>query len=280
MSELILPPPMVPPTVDLRVFDRMPLNVKRLRDSEMSRTEDPEGFRCAVLAWCVSWHQVPASSLPDDDRALADLVGVGRTARAVKEWRALRPTALRGFVLCSDGRLYHPVIAEIAIESWGALILQRYTTECSRVRKEAQRHKTQYRRPDARLWITGAYPDALPYLSQWKGFNVPWDSDQQSQGQAPNVPRETGSNGSEGILPSTTSSGNGDTSARASEGQPPRPKGPRPTHRSEPWRTDPQAADRKAKELGLSPGRGELLPEVVRRIDQELARRDRNTTNA
>jgi hypothetical protein len=262
-----LPAPLLPATVDLRVFDRMPLNVKRLRDSEISRAEDAEGFRCAVLAWCAAWHQVPAASLPDDDRSLADLVGVGRTARAVKEWRALRPTALRGFVKCTDTRLYHPVIAEIAIESWGALILQRFTTECGRLRKECQRQKKQYLKPDPRLWITGAYPDAIPYLSQWKGFNVPWDKEPESQGQPPSVPRETHSNGSEGILPTSSSSGNSDTVARSSSGQPPGPEARKATPPTVAGDTPWQARIRaQGWEKGIEPRSQESWDDFAARV--------------
>lgn len=63
--------PLVPADVDLRDFAFMPLDVLRLRDSDLASIEDAEAFRCSVLSWCVSWHQVPAASLPDDD-ALAD----------------------------------------------------------------------------------------------------------------------------------------------------------------------------------------------------------------
>jgi hypothetical protein len=105
------PKPLVPFEIDLRDFPYMPLDVVRLRDSELAVVLSGEEFRSAVLLWCACWHQVPASSLPDDDRLLASLAGFGRD---LKGWKAVRQAALRGFKVCSDGRLYHPVIAEKA----------------------------------------------------------------------------------------------------------------------------------------------------------------------
>jgi hypothetical protein len=84
--------------------------------SVFSRTVLASGdaFRAAVLLWCASWHQVPAASLPTDDRLLANLAGYGRDMAG---WAEVRGDALRGFVECSDGRLYHRVVAEKALEA-------------------------------------------------------------------------------------------------------------------------------------------------------------------
>lgn len=107
-----LPEPLVPADVDLRDFAFMPLDVLRLRDSDLATLATGEEFKAAVLLWCFAWHQVPAASLPDDDRVLARHSGAGAG------WKNVREEALRGFVLCSDLRFYHPVIAEKAIEAW------------------------------------------------------------------------------------------------------------------------------------------------------------------
>ncbi|MCA1458069.1 DUF1376 domain-containing protein [Bradyrhizobium sp. BRP22] len=92
----------------------MPLDVVRLRDSDLSVTATGDEFRAAILLWCAAWHQVPASSLPDDDRMLARFAGYGRD---LKGWKAVREAALHGFVRCSDGRLYHPVIGDMALKA-------------------------------------------------------------------------------------------------------------------------------------------------------------------
>jgi hypothetical protein len=58
---------------------------------------------------------VPAASLPDDDLILARLLGYGRD---LKGWKKVRAAGgLRGWVKCSDGRLYHPVVAAKAQEA-------------------------------------------------------------------------------------------------------------------------------------------------------------------
>lgn len=108
--------PLTPADCDLRDYRFMPLDVVRLRDSEAAGMENAEAFRCSLLAWCVSWHQVPAASLPDDDHQLCRMLGYGRDVTGFRELRVAG--ALRGFVKCSDGRLYHPVVAEKATEAW------------------------------------------------------------------------------------------------------------------------------------------------------------------
>lgn len=107
-----LPEPLTPADCNLRGMPFMPLDTERLLDSDMMALSTGEEFKTALRLWCKSWNQEPAASLPDDDRILAHLAG-----RELASWRKVRDMALRGFVKCSDGRLYHPVIAEKAIEA-------------------------------------------------------------------------------------------------------------------------------------------------------------------
>ncbi len=100
----VLPPPLVPPDVDVRDLDGFMLNVERLMASELWALSTGVEFKAAVGLWCRSWKQLPAGSLPNDERILAAFSGAGR------RWRQVRDMALRGFVLCSDGRLYHQVL--------------------------------------------------------------------------------------------------------------------------------------------------------------------------
>jgi len=129
----VLPEPLVPAGIDLSDFTFMPLDVRRLRDSRIAATARGEEFMAAVLLWCASWHQIPAASLPDDDVELAALAGFGRV---LKEWKKVRDGALHGWVKCSDGRLYHPVIAEKACESWNSKMAYAWKKEVDRIRKE------------------------------------------------------------------------------------------------------------------------------------------------
>ena len=116
----------------------MPLDVVRLRDSGLTAKATGDEFRAAVLLWCASWHQVPAASLPDDDDELANLCGYGR---APKEWKKIKAGAMRGWVLCNDGRLYHPTVAAKARESWQSKLAQRARTEAARRAREEQRQR-------------------------------------------------------------------------------------------------------------------------------------------
>lgn len=137
MTATDLPAPLVPADVDLRGLPFMPLDVNRLRDSDLAIEASGDEFRAAVLLWCASWNQVPAGSLPDAEQALAAYAGFGRD---LKSWKKVRDGALRGFVKCSDGRLYHPVVAEKAIDAWAQRVEHREKTanETERKRKERE----------------------------------------------------------------------------------------------------------------------------------------------
>jgi hypothetical protein len=132
-----LPEPLTSAECDLRDFAFMPLDVLRLRDSDLAALPDAEAFRAAVMSWCVAWHQLPAGSLPDDDGALCRLLGYGRDA---KTWARIRKAgALRGWVKCADGRLYHPVVAEKANEGWRRKMAQRERTAAARAARLSQK---------------------------------------------------------------------------------------------------------------------------------------------
>lgn len=180
-----LPAPLTPADCDLRDFAFMPLDVVRLRDSDLAVTAEADEFRCAVLLWCASWHQVPAASLPDDDKALAQYAGYGRV---VKEWQKVREGALRGWVKCADGRLYHAVVAEKANEAWLAKLRQRLKTECSRIKKHNERHGTRIPFPEFDAWMEAGCPvgQLLP---------VPSDRPNMSPGQTQPVAGEKHSKG-------------------------------------------------------------------------------------
>jgi hypothetical protein len=130
-----LPEPLTPPECDLRDFGFMPIEVARLRHSKawLHARRDPElGFYMMNL-WMASWHEKPAASLEDDDDVLADLAMC-----EPRRWPKVREKVLRGWVKCSDGRLYHPVVAEKVAEAWERKKAQRQRTEAAR---EARRQK-------------------------------------------------------------------------------------------------------------------------------------------
>ncbi len=127
-----LPTPLVACEVDLRDFQYMELDVRVLRDSRFAAQVSGDAFRAGVLLWCAAWHQVPCGSLPDDDVELANLAGYGRF---IREWRKVRDEALLGFVLCSDGRLYHEAVCAKATQGWMKKLRHHYDRACDRLRK-------------------------------------------------------------------------------------------------------------------------------------------------
>jgi hypothetical protein len=94
----------------------MPLYGDRLFGSATWIGATAEAKVAALRLWWRSFaHEVPSASLPDDDTLLADYAGYGV---GVKAWRKVKAQAMRGWVKCSDGRLYHKTVAEVALEAW------------------------------------------------------------------------------------------------------------------------------------------------------------------
>lgn len=133
----------------------MPLHVARLRDSDLAAEAHPEACWYAVMLWSASWHQIPAGSLPDNETILARLCGLGRD---LKTFRKHRADAMRGFVLCDDGRLYHPVVAEQALAAWESKRQQRWRSECARIKKANQRNGTEIPAPTYEQFLAGTAP--------------------------------------------------------------------------------------------------------------------------
>lgn len=104
--------PLVPGDVDLRGLPWMRLDTSRLLDSDLFALSTGDEFKAAVALWCKAWTQAPAGSLPTDDRVLAHLSGAG------PRWKKVKAMALRGWVMCDDGRMYHPVVSEQVLAAW------------------------------------------------------------------------------------------------------------------------------------------------------------------
>lgn len=125
--------PMTPAECDLRDYVWMPLDCNRLLTSETWLLGTAEQKVAALTLWMKSWHQVPSGSLPNNDRMLASLSEAGG------RWAKVKKHALRGWVLCTDGRLYHPVVSEKAKESWQHKLAQKARTEAARAAKAARK---------------------------------------------------------------------------------------------------------------------------------------------
>lgn len=125
-----LPAPLVPAEVDLTGYRYMPYYGDRLRDSDLNGRATDAEYRAAHNLWWAAWKQVPAASLPNDDGTLCKLADLGRDTRT---WRAVKERAMHGFVLCSDGRYYHRVLAEVALEAWAGREEHRRRTTKARI---------------------------------------------------------------------------------------------------------------------------------------------------
>lgn len=183
-----LPSPLTPADCDLTDFKFMPLLVGRLRDSDLASEQTPEENWAAVLLWGASWHQVPAASLPDVDATIAKWAGYMMRGKVDAHWKEVRKGAMRGFILCSDGRWYHPVVAEVAREAWTGKLKQRLKTECNRIKKHNERHGTRIQFPDFETWVAMGCPTGQP-------LPVAGDNTGLSPGQPPPVTGETPSKG-------------------------------------------------------------------------------------
>ena len=179
------PEPLVPPDVDLRGLEYMPLFGHHLLGSDFhSRCSDAE-WRAGVTLWWKAWNQVPAASLPDDDEALCRLADLGRD---VKGWKKLRAKALHGFVLCSDGRLYHRFLAPQALIAWEKRQLDREekSGEAERKKKERERRSRMFEQLAA-LGVTPAWNTSTSELRALVTQHAPPVTVTSHAGNAPNV---------------------------------------------------------------------------------------------
>ncbi len=158
-ASLESPDTLTPAECDLRDFPFMQVDVARLRDSDLAALETPEACWAAMLLWCAAWHQVPAASLPDDDTVLARIAGYGRCVHA---WKKIRKGALRGFIKCRDGRLYHPVVAEKANAAWKLKLQHNYAKFEGRMRKHNKKRVEQglaaFKILSFEQWLIAGYP--------------------------------------------------------------------------------------------------------------------------
>lgn len=105
------PDPLVPADTDICGMDGFLLRADKLLGSELWALSTGDEFKAALGLWCRAWGQTPPGSLPDDDKILAAFSGAGA------RWPKVRDMALRGFVKCADGRLYHKTLSEDVVRA-------------------------------------------------------------------------------------------------------------------------------------------------------------------
>lgn len=133
------PEPFVPPEVDLRGYKFMPLYGDKLFYSETWIAASADAKVAALKLW---WHayarEVPAGSLPDNDQFIAEYAGYG-VGVARKAWLKIRAQVMRGWIKCSDGRLYHRFVTGIVTEAFEYRNRDRHRTENARKARQLQR---------------------------------------------------------------------------------------------------------------------------------------------
>ena len=195
---------LVPSDVDLTDFAFMPFEFGRLFNSETWILSNDAEKVAAITLWGKSWDEVPAGSLPDDDRMLAHLSG------ASPRWKKLKPMALRGWVKADDSRLYHPVVCEKALEAWCEKLSQRLSSGAGNAKRwgiEFDPSDIEAQILDTRRYLAALNPHSR-VLSRRKPPGIPSGSKKNPDGKEKVIPSgsqetETG-NSKEQELPTTS----------------------------------------------------------------------------
>lgn len=228
MSEL--PTPLSPEDCDLRDFPFLPLDIARLFNSEFHARSNDTEWRAGVTLWLKSFHQVPAGSIPDDDVQLARLAELGRDT---KTWKKIKGVALHGWIKCSDGRLYHPVVAEKAAEALAGKKTQRGRTAKGRLQvmlKRLSQASDMLEFASAETSVQTVLSELSQYLSQTE-FDAVSKSVTDSVTEAKRKREGEGQRKGEGKEKNSDPTGSG--------GQPPAPpaKSPEDKTRQEIWQS-------------------------------------------
>lgn len=136
------PEPFVAVDVDISGMPGFMMDVQRLFSSELWAISTGDEFKAAMALWGRAWMQVPAGSLPNDERILAAFSGAGA------KWRKVRDVALRGFVECSDGRLYHKTLCEDVNVAWDKRLKFRERTAAATAARSARNGQRNVERND------------------------------------------------------------------------------------------------------------------------------------
>lgn len=151
------PPPLVPEDCDLAGMDSMMLDVGRLRKSRLTLVAKrrPELGWISVLLWGAAWNEAPAASIENDDDVLAD-----RAMVSPERWAEIKDELMGPWVLCSNGRWYHPVVAEKANELWAGRLRKRHEMENGRAAKawKAAGKSGEAPKSDFLSWLEEHFP--------------------------------------------------------------------------------------------------------------------------
>lgn len=154
------PAPLVPAECDLTGFEFMPLEIERLRKSKAWLRARRIPFLAFHLLnmWMRAFTESPAGSIENDDDTLADAASC-----APETWPSMREEVMRGWILCTDNRWHHPVVAEKVLSGWAERLKYLYGKYNARVRQAARRARED----------NGAEIDAAKPLISWLETEFP-----------------------------------------------------------------------------------------------------------
>ena len=125
--------PVPPYAADIKANGYRPeVDWQRIKASKTWRLCQPEQRNNLLRLWMECWNEVPAGSWEDDDEIIAAAIDM-----PIRLFQAHRDQLMRGWYLAADGRLYHPVIAEMVMA-----MVEKRRDIAKRVRDHRERRKS------------------------------------------------------------------------------------------------------------------------------------------
>lgn len=181
------PDPLVPAECSMAGNEWFPFYFDRVRKSKWWRRATDVARARNVMMWGEAFKAAPAGSLPDDDDELAEAAGYGMDIDA---FLAVKGDIMAPWVLCSDGRWYHPTVCEVVLDAW----------ERSSERKKAAAER-QRRRRDKVRGVTPKIADVTPQSREVTGESASVTRDTAENERDFGIQDRTGQDSTEPPLP-------------------------------------------------------------------------------
>ena len=166
-SQAALPRPPVPTDLDLSGTPSIMVDIARMMKSRtwLRFKRRPELILPTLSLYFRAFHETPAGSVEDDDDVLFDAAG------CPVNWPNLKPTVMAGWTLCGDGRWYHAVVVEKALERHAGVIAYAFKLAEDRRRQAAHRAGDKSSVPlSFAPWLAREYPSSVEYVETLRPF--------------------------------------------------------------------------------------------------------------